>query len=279
MIAATLDDLADRFDAFLLDQFGVLLDGAGAYPAAPAALSRLAATGKPVIVLSNSGKRSAANAARLVSSGFERESFQLVSTSGEAAWSTLRRRIGLSLAPATRVWLHTRDGDQSQLAGLDLEQVATPAEADLLLLAGSRCDQMTLADYQATLKPAAKAGTPMLCTNPDMDMLTPSGLRSGAGRISQVYADMGGAVEYVGKPHPLIYAEAARLLPGIRPSAILCIGDSPAHDVAGGQAAGHATALVCTGVHAGLSDSERRALCESEGAIPDFILPSFVFSR
>ncbi len=277
MTPATMNDLATRFDAFLVDQFGVLLNGTGAYPFAPAALAQLAATGKPVILMSNSGKRSAPNARRLFDLGFAPDSFRLVLSSGEAAWLALHRRIGVTLAPATRVWLHGRDGDQSQIEGLDLMPVATPADAGLLLLAGSRGDQMMLADYKALLRPAALAGIPMLCTNPDLEMLTAVGLRFGAGRVAQAYASMGGTVEWIGKPYLSIYAEAARLLPGIPAARILCIGDSPAHDVLGGQSAGHATALVCTGLHAELSDADRLALCQKEGAIPDFVIPSFEF--
>ncbi len=277
MTPATLDDLAARFDAFLVDQFGVLLNGTGAYRSAPAALARLAATGKPVILLSNSGKRADPNAARLVSLGFDRGSFRLVLSSGEAAWRALDRRIGVSLPKGTKVWLHGRDADRTQIAGLDLVPVATPAEAGLLLLAGSRGDEMTLDAYREVLQPAAAIGVPMLCTNPDLEMLTPVGIRFGAGRIAESYAAMGGRVEWIGKPHPLVYAEAARLLPGIAPDRVVCIGDSPAHDVAGGIAAGHATALVRTGLHAGLPDADLVALCHAAGAVPDFVLPSFEF--
>jgi HAD superfamily hydrolase (TIGR01459 family) len=278
MIRTTLDDLAARHDAFLVDQFGVLLDGAAAYPFAPAALSRLAGMGKPVILLSNSGRRSAPNAERLTDLGFARDSFAIVMSSGEAAFSALQYRIGRTLARGTRVWLHGRDEGTDQVAGLDLTLVDHPAEADLLLLAGSRGDTMTLTDYQNLLAPAARAAIPMLCTNPDLQMLTPLGLRFGAGRIAERYHDMGGGVEWIGKPHPLIYAEAARHLPGIPAARVLCIGDSPAHDVLGGARAGCATALVCTGLHAGLSDAARLALCEKEGAMPDFIIPAFDFS-
>lgn len=277
MIAASLEALAAAHDAFLVDQFGVLLDGSGAYPYAPAALARLAASGKPLILLSNSGKRAEANAARLLALGFARESFRLVLSSGEAAWRALGGRIGAGLAPGARIWLHARDGGADQIAGLNLIPVARPEAADLLLLAGSRGDEMTLAAYEALLRPAAAQGVPMLCTNPDLEMLTPSGLSFGAGRIAETYAAMGGPVEWIGKPHPLIYAEAAALLPGIPPARILCIGDSPAHDVAGGQAAGHATALVRTGLHAGLSDAGLADLCQSAGARPDFLLPRFDF--
>ena len=277
VIPATLYEMADRFDAFLVDQFGVLLDGTAAYPWAPAALMRLAATEKPVIVLSNSGKRAAPNAARLISLGFAQDAFRLVLSSGEAAWRALDRRIGVGLDKGTRVWLHGRDGDRSQIDGLDLVPVAVPAEAGLLVLAGSLGDRMTLAEYEALLRPAAIAGIPMLCTNPDLEMLTPGGVKFGAGRIAERYVAMGGRVEWIGKPHPLIYAEAARLLPGIAPDRVLCIGDSPAHDVAGGRAAGYATALVRTGLCAGLSDADLLAHCETAGALPDFVLPSFDF--
>jgi ribonucleotide monophosphatase NagD (HAD superfamily) len=61
-----LGGLTPRFDAFLVDQFGVLLNGSGAYPSAANALAELARRGKRNLVLSNSGERSAENEARLV---------------------------------------------------------------------------------------------------------------------------------------------------------------------------------------------------------------------
>lgn len=272
MTPTTLPDLAESYDAFLVDQFGVLLDGSAAYTWAAAGLAMLAATGKPVILLSNSGKRSEPNAIRLIRLGFRREDFRLVLSSGEAAWRHLSHR---AYPHGTRVWLHARDGDTSAIEGLGLILTDTPAEAALLLLAGSQADVLTLDDYHAMLAPAA-GKVPMLCTNPDIEMLTPNGPRPGAGRIAQLYAELGGEVEWIGKPHPLIYHEAARLLPGIPAHRILCIGDSPAHDIAGGHRAGHKTCLVRTGLHAGASDEDLPALCLAEaGVLPDHTLPRF----
>ena len=53
----TLEDLADQFDAFFIDQFGVLMDAAGPYPFAVDAIKRLSEYDKPIVLLSNSGKR------------------------------------------------------------------------------------------------------------------------------------------------------------------------------------------------------------------------------
>lgn len=272
---ATLAALAAQYDAFLVDQFGVLLDGTGAYHDAPAHLSRLAATGKPIVLLSNSGKRSAANEARLTQLGFRRGDYLTVLSSGEAAHSLLTRRLGTEFAPQSRVWLHGRDSDTSAVDGLGLRLVDAPDDADLIVLAGSRGDTLSLDAYRERLGPAAQRQVPMLCTNPDLEMLTAKGTRFGAGAIANAYHAMGGPVEWIGKPHPLIYAEAAHLLPGIAPQRILCIGDSPAHDIAGGQAAGHATALVHGGLHADLDSAALMALCASENVKPDHVLARF----
>ncbi|MHC4732679.1 MAG: TIGR01459 family HAD-type hydrolase, partial [Planctomycetota bacterium] len=56
-----LGAIAADFDGFLVDQWGVLHDGATAYPGAQDCLARLTALGKRVVVLSNSGRRAALN--------------------------------------------------------------------------------------------------------------------------------------------------------------------------------------------------------------------------
>lgn len=271
--------LAKEYDAFLIDQFGVLLNGNGAYPFAPAALSALAATGKPILLLSNSGKRATPNEARLTKLGFNRADYLGVLSSGEAAFTALQRRIGHTIPSGAKVWVHARDNDTSAIDGLHLIPTNSPDTADLILLAGSQGDTLTLAQYEALLLQAAVRKVPLLCTNPDIEMLTPTGTHFGAGRIATLYQSLGGPVEWIGKPYPLIYAEAALRLPGIPANRILCIGDSPAHDIAGGHAAGHATALVRTGLHADMTEADLRALCKAERAIPDHILPRFDFTE
>jgi HAD superfamily hydrolase (TIGR01459 family) len=277
MKETTLARLALEYDAFLVDQFGVLLSGDGAYPYAPAALSRLAKNGKPVLLLSNSGKRADPNIARLLRLGFARDSFLTVLSSGEAAHAELAHRIGASLPRGARVLVLSRDGDLSGIEGLDLVVTGDAGAADLILLAGSEGDTRSLGSYRDQLADAAARGVPCLCSNPDMTMLTTAGTTFGAGRITDLYAELGGPVERLGKPFPLIYRVAARMLPDVAPHRVLCIGDSPEHDIAGGRAAGHATALVRSGIHAYVPPSDLIEHCKKIGALPDFILPAFQF--
>lgn len=276
---AGLEDLARRFDCFLVDQFGVLLDGTGAYPGAAAALSRLAAMGKRIVLLSNSGKRSGPNEARLDRLGFERNSYLGVMSSGEVAWQMLNNGRFADIPADARTLLISRDGDRSPVEGLALRLVDDASSADLILLSGSEGDVVTLDQYQALLAPAAARGVPCLCTNPDMTMLTAVGQRFGAGRIAELYAELGGPVHYVGKPHPPIYDAALRRLGDPAPTDVVAIGDSPDHDIVGGKTAGIRTGLVRTGLHLSRDEDAIMAHCRDIGAMPDFILPSFAFAE
>ncbi|WP_292218771.1 TIGR01459 family HAD-type hydrolase, partial [Mesorhizobium sp.] len=70
-----IEALAERYDVFLLDQFGVLHDGQQPYAGAVEALSALKRAGKTVVLISNSGKRAEPNERRLKKLGFEEASW------------------------------------------------------------------------------------------------------------------------------------------------------------------------------------------------------------
>jgi HAD superfamily hydrolase (TIGR01459 family) len=265
--------LADLHDVFLVDQFGVLHDGSTPYPGAIEALSSLKAAGKTVVLLSNSGKRSAVNEVRLVGLGFRPGSWDLFLTSGEVAWRRLRAET--PSGRRRRCLLIARDGDRSAVTGLDLDIVTNPAEADVVLLSGSEGDIYTLEDYHDLLADPARRGVECLCTNPDKIMLTSVGPRFGAGRIAELYQAMGGPVTWIGKPFPEIYAAALHAVGDPDPARVVGVGDSVEHDIAGARSAGARSALVRTGVLTNLSDQEIDQLEQRHGAVADYVLASF----
>lgn len=267
--------LAEWFDAFVLDQFGVLHDGTEPYPGAVEAVSRLKAAGKRVLLLSNSGKRSAPNEARLIRLGFKPGSWDHFLSSGEVAWQMLA--VELRDTGTLRCLLIARDGDRSAVEGLPLTLTNGGADADIVLLSGSEGDSYDLDHYRRLLEPAAARGVRCICTNPDKVMLTPVGSRFGAGRIADLYAELGGPVDWIGKPFPHIYEAALALLGDPAPAQVVCIGDSIEHDIAGGRAAGLSTALVTTGILETSTAAERERLFAEHGARPDFLLPAFAW--
>ncbi len=274
--------LAGRYRGLVVDQWGVLHDGHAAYPGARACLEELAARGLPVVVLTNSGRRATANLDKLDSCGLPRELFAGVVSSGEATWRALDPAVW---PHGRRCLLLHRGEDRTASQGRGLEFVADPDEADFVLLSGCD-DDAELARYEPILFAAAARGLPLVCANPDVIGLAGTRLTLGPGAVARRYEELGGAVRYLGKPHPEVYRMALDLLGGLAPAEVVAVGDSLEHDVVGGARAGLATAFVAGGIHADAlghaKDEAARAtalggLARRYGAAPDWVLPRFVW--
>ena len=272
----TLEELADQFDAFFIDQFGVLMDASGPYPFAVDTVKRLSKYGKPIVLISNSGKRAKKNCDRLERLGFELNLFTAVITSGEVAYWTIKNKFQESCSTTPKIYLISRDADTSPIDGLSCETAKNTGEADYLIIAGSESDTKPLKYYKSLLEPLATRGVPAFCTNPDLTMLIPNGASFGAGLIAKEYERMGGSVTWFGKPHPLIYKFALTKIPEIEPKKVLCIGDSVEHDIRGSFNANCSSALVKTGIAATKKNTD---LLNSDNLsdIPNFIIPAFSF--
>jgi len=116
--------LADAFDGFILDQWGVLHDGTRPYPGAVECLQRLHEAGKRIVVLSNSGKRDAENLRLMAKMGFAAGLLDRFVSAGEDARIALQSRTEpFHGALGPRCYAFTRGGDRSLLEGIGLEFV------------------------------------------------------------------------------------------------------------------------------------------------------------
>jgi HAD superfamily hydrolase (TIGR01459 family) len=205
--------------------------------------------------------------------GFEPELYDFLVTSGDVARTLLKRgRFPALLEQGASCFVISSGRDNEFASALGVAPVAHSEEADLVIIAGSQADKVPLDDYRAALAPAAQRGTPCMCVNPDKLMLTAAGNAPGAGRIAEIYEELGGAVRWVGKPFPEIYRAAAALSQVQEPRNVLCVGDSVEHDIAGANRFGAFAALVRTGVLADLSDKELAAEIGRHGALPDYVI-------
>lgn len=274
---AGLREIAGQFDLFLVDQFGVLHDGVTAYPGAIEGLAELASPERKVVVLTNSGKGKADNQARLEALGFSRSSFDAVVSSGEVALQlVMKGALGPGFARGSKVFVLGKAGDSYSFSSGDFTLVDRPERAAFLVIAGSDGPRTSLDAYRAMLRPAAEAGVPAICANPDILMLRDGmTLDTAPGGIAKAYEALGGRVEYVGKPYRAIFDHALALFDKETALRVVMIGDSPEHDVAGAKSMGLSTLLVRTGVQARLEESELLRLCADHGGPPDFLLPNF----
>jgi HAD superfamily hydrolase (TIGR01459 family) len=270
-----LREIADQFELYLVDQYGVLHDGVAAYPGAIEAMARIASGGRDVIVLTNSGKDACDNLDRLKKLGFSGSHFRVLS-SGEVGLQLVRSGgLGPRFRTGAQVCVVGRSGDRYALLSDEFELVDRPADAAFLVFAGSDAPRTSLATYRAQLQAAAQAGVPAICVNPDITMIRDGELVPAPGAIARIYEELGGQVDYVGKPHAALFRHALSLTARDVHARAVMIGDSPEHDVRGGKAMGISTLLVRTGIHQSLTEPELLSLCAAHAAIPDFLAATF----
>lgn len=247
-IIASIDAIADRYDAVLCDVWGVLHNGRQAYPAACAALQRLRRAGKHVILITNVPKPRGPIPAQLDRAGVPRDAWDAIVTSGDAIRAELAER-----APGPMFKIGPDDYDRTLWEGLGLAQSAL-SEARFVAISGLNKDDETPADYADVLRQAKARNLDLICANPDIVVQHGDRMIWCAGAIARDYEALGGRVIMAGKPFAPIYDLARRELAALSatpvlPSRILCIGDGVVTDVAGAQAQGLDCLFIASGIH------------------------------
>ncbi len=251
---AGLSEVAAQYGALLVDQFGTLHDGTVAYPHAAEALRRFRESGGKVAVLSNSAKTGADNVVRLAKFGFGPEHFDAVVTSGDAAQASMRAgALGDGFRRGAKVHISGKPGDDYGFGDLGFS-LTWPDEADGIILAACQEPDRNWREQIRDLTQAARRGVTIAVCNPDLEMLTPKGVRPSAGAIALELERKGAVLRYFGKPHRDIYHTALAALGNPPPMTVLAIGDSPEHDIAGAAGAGLDSLLLRTGILGGADD-------------------------
>jgi HAD superfamily hydrolase (TIGR01459 family) len=279
-------EIADRYDGFILDLWGVLHDGVRPFPGVRDCLLALKAQGKKLCLLSNAPRRLTATRAKLDGMGLTADLYDALMTSGEATWMALRDPPDAWHAALGPRLFHIgppRDNDVYDTLS-NRQRVDTPEQADFVLNTGIDDFDETLADYEPILARCAAAGLPMICANPDLVVLVGEKMVVCAGLLAQRYEELGGAVVQHGKPHAPVYRQCLSLLGNPAPERICAVGDSLRTDIAGAAAAGMDSVLIAGGIHReelftspGHPPNPARAaaLARSTGHHPTWLLAGF----
>ena len=274
--------LAERYEGFILDLWGVIHDGVNPYPGAADCLARLRHAGKRCVLLSNAPRRNFAAEAMLQRMGLGPDLYSGVLTSGEAVHLELGRRTNPWFAAlGRRVWHLGPERDRNVMEGLDLQQVATPGEAEFVLNTGpdDHRGPTDVAAFEGVLQDCARYGLPMICANPDLEVIRGGVRVICAGALAERYQQLGGAVRTLGKPDPAIYGPVMDML-GTAKHRTLAVGDSLRTDIAGAAAAGIDSCWVLGGIHGeALGGNHEAAVAEAEaaGLSPVAIVPRFIW--
>jgi HAD superfamily hydrolase (TIGR01450 family) len=249
----------------------VLNIGDTAVPGAVARVAELRASGKRLVMLTNSASQSRADAlAKYRRLGFDFGADEIVASrdlAAEALRRTPRRRWAVASGP---------DPDFSDLGEVEVADLL----ADTGLLA--RAEGFVLASssgwsaaHQEHLEAALRAQPrPVLIANPDLVAPREDGLSLEPGEYAHRLWDATGVVPaFYGKPYPNAFAAAhERLGRDIPPARIAMVGDTLHTDILGGRAAGFATVLVTD--HGLFAGRDVAAYVQRSGIVPDVVVPT-----
>ncbi len=235
-------DIIDDYDLFLVDIWGVVLEGLEAYAGVVDTLNWIAER-KPLCFVSNTPRLRPAIAQRLSSVGINIVD-ERIYTSGETAVKILadsKKHLGIE----EPVIYHLSDPQfMDSYTEIDFNATDSIEKANVLFVTAQIDEGFDLGMYDELLDRAAQHGLVCLCVNPDTIIPVQDKLRYCPGYIVRDYK---GRVVYTGKPHAEIFEAALADYPNIPRDRILMIGDTLDTDILGANNMGIKSALVDTG--------------------------------
>lgn len=277
--AQNLLDIAEHFDAFVFDAFGVLNVGHTAIPGTAACIAQLRALDKRVLVMTNGASLNAsATMDKYHSYGFDFAASEIISS----------RAVALAaITEATDHWTTSTlwgaiTGGRSSLADLPVDAIAldkTTADFDrveaILFLSSSGWSG---ALQNCLLDSLRRKPRPVVVANPDVVAPKEKGYTLEPGYfahsiLNQLQSEsITVPVFFYGKPYPDIYALAAAKLDScVSRQRIAMVGDTLHTDVLGAKYFGWQSVLVTQhGLFRGHNVAD---YVQSSGIKPDWIIP------
>ena len=256
-----LKSIINEFELFFIDIWGVLHNGVNLFQNSIQVLNELEENQKKYVLLTNAPRPNLDVINFLKRMGLDKNKCQKVYTSGEAALSYLNSNWKNSK------FFHigsTRDFNLFKL--FEKNKVNNISEAELLLCTGlfDNYDE-DLNFYKSLLK--NEIDKKMICTNPDLVVDRGEKRELCAGSIAKVFEEVGGKVNYFGKPYPLVYNQAA----DVKGKKVLCIGDNLNTDIRGANLQNFSSLLILNGIHKNEADYSYEKLFEKYNVSVNYI--------
>jgi len=234
-----LSSIAENYDIFYIDLWGVIHNGINLHKNAIEALKEITKAKKQYVLLTNAPRPNKTVKSFLEKMGMDKMIREKVYSSGEAALSYLKKNLlddkFFHLGPA-------RDFDLF----LDFKKNKTEdiKESSYLLCTGLFEEQgEDLKYYKELFK--KHINKKMICTNPDLIVDRGDKRELCAGSVALVFEKMGGEVIYFGKPFPEVYNQSIDNYK----KKVLSIGDNLNTDIKGANILNYDSLIISNGIH------------------------------
>ena len=243
-------DLIDKFDCFLFDQWGVLHDGKKKFPFINSTFNKLSE--KHCIVISNTSQnQNEAKRDTLQKLKINHNYFKKIVTSGQflediANLKNKKFEKYNKLLKLRKCYLISNGNKSEVIKNLGLEK--SNISSAKFILAMSIKPSEDSEKYKSILRNLLKKKLTMICCNPDKFVFDGKVKKFvlQVGMLAEYYKNIGGKVIFIGKPYKEIFSYSLKNLK-FKKKRTLMIGDNTQTDIAGAKKIGIKSALVLDG--------------------------------
>ncbi len=274
-----VQEIAELYDYFILDIFGVIHDGIKPFPGTLKCLQELKNMGKATCLLSNSPRRVNGAVGQMDNMGISGGLFDHAVTSGEATFQALKHR---DETLGDDCWFIGTSVVSEILEGLDLNLVDGSEDASFILNSIPGTETSAVEILKKQLQIAADKGLPMICANPDLVVNIGVTQYECAGTFAKYYEELGGHVIYHGKPHGPVYEMCYELLGSPDKTKVCAIGDSFHTDITGANRFGIDSVMNLVGIHweeivtnGDIDPRKMHAMLSAQSTHPTYMMSGF----
>jgi len=232
-----LSQIQSKYDAFFIDLWGVIHNGMELHSGAISVLENLNKLNKRYVLMSNAPRPSKSVENFLLQLNMKKTLVKNIFTSGEAAIRTLKMNL------YGKYFYHLGPDRDNSIYEDFKENKKSLKEAQFILCTGFLDGREDSLDYYKELL-TKHIKLIMVCTNPDLIVHRGNKEEYCAGKLAELFKNLGGKVVYFGKPHPEIYNFCIK-----KKENILVIGDNIRTDIKGANNMKLESLFITQGVH------------------------------
>ena len=232
-----LEEIFNSYSTFIIDLWGVMHDGVKLNPKAVESVDHLIKNQKKVIFLSNAPRPSNEVRKFLRKLKMEERFMENVLTSGEAAM------IAIENNNYGKFFFHLGPDKDDKIFYKIKNNQTSLKKCDYILCTGVFDEhEEDLEYYKSLLK--NQISKKLICTNPDLIVHRGEKIEYCAGKIAEIFEELGGKAIYFGKPHREIYEMCFK-----KGEKVLAIGDNLNTDIRGANNMNIDSIFISNGVH------------------------------
>jgi len=250
-------EVADKYDAYFIDLWGVMHNGLECFPEALSVLEYLKKKNKKIILISNAPRPSKVVSAFLEKIHLHKSLYDILITSGDETQEYI------TIHKENKKFYHLGpDRDRDLFKDLNIN-LFNKEECDEVICTGLFfAEKETLEQYDSELEFFKKQNKILVCANPDEAVIRGNKKEPCAGSLAKKFEEIGGHVIYFGKPYKSIYFSALKKLNLLKMFEekkinLMAIGDNLETDVKGAVYLNIDSVFIKNGLYKDFFQSEK----------------------